>query len=382
MTEEPKAGGIGGDPDSLPEMVWPLPDRGPSNSAYLPVGPNFDKAPAVSWEFAPIHPDEDYYSPQYLHPVIAGDTIYAVNALVYGTNVARPDKQYLRAVSADSKERWTVGISAGDSTPVPSQPAIYDEFVLLGLEQDLRAYERSTGDTAWTVGVDEDIHTIVPTSQRIIVRASRAIVAVADRTIQWTVPYEEYPSAMAISPDTVFIGSSKRISALDPATGKIRWREDLPAVSDGWGVSSLVAVPGGVLARQHSGHVYAYTTAGVEVWRTSGIDDNFATDGTFLYAGKAGSIRALRVANRETVWERTCDDISGCTGAVDVLDIAVTENSVIAALENGLVVNLDARTGSSRWIKQVPITIQGLAITDSAIYGIGDMDDPIIQFTA
>jgi len=99
----------------------------------------------------------------------------------------------------------------------------------------------------------------------------------------------------------MFVGSSKRISALDPTTGKIRWREDLAVVTDGWGVSSLVAVPGGVLARQNSGHVYAYTKAGVEVWRTHGLDDNFTTDGTSLYAGNGGSIRSLRVANGEVV---------------------------------------------------------------------------------
>jgi len=275
-----------------------------------------------------------------------------------------------------------VAVSAGDSTPVPSLPVIHDEFVLLGLDQVLGAYERSTGDTAWTVDIGEGIHTIVPTPQRIVVRASRAIVAVVNGDKQWTVPYKVYPSAMAVASDTVFVGSSKRISALDSATGKIRWREDLPAVTDGWGVSSLVAVPGGVLARQNSGHVYAYTKAGVEVWRTHGLDDNFATDGTSLYASNSGSIRSLRVANGEVVWERTCDKISGCAGAIDVLDIAATEDNVIAALEDGLVVGLDAHTGSVRWATQAPISIEGLAITGNAIYGVGDIDDPMIKLTA
>lgn len=381
-TEETNPEAIGGDLGSLPEIVWPLPDRGPSNSAYLPTGPSFGTEPGVGWKFAPMNPDEGHYSPQYLQPVVAGDTIYAVNALKYGANVAQPDNQYLRAISTAGEERWTVSLSAGDSTPVPSLPAIHDDFLLLGLSQTLRARERSTGEVAWTVDIGESIHTIVPTSQRIVVRGSRAIVAVANDDTQWTVPYEVYPSAIAVGSDTVFVGSSKRLSALDPATGKIRWREDLPAVSDGWGVSSLVAVPGGVLVRQNSGHVYAYTKAGVEVWRTHGLDDNFATDGTFLYAGKAGGIRSFRVANGEVVWERTCDEISGCVEAIDVLDIAATEDSVIAALGDGLVVSLDARTGSVQWATKTPFTIESLAITGNGIYGVGDIDDPMIQLTA
>jgi outer membrane protein assembly factor BamB len=363
-------------------MVWPIADRGPSNCAYLPAGPGFGKAPGVDWELAPINPDEDHYSPRYLQPVIAGDTIYAVNALIYGTNVAQPDNQYLHAVGTAGEKRWTVDLSAGDSTPVPSPPAIHDEFVLLGLDQVLGAYERSTGDIAWTADIGEGIHTIVPTSERIVVRARRAIVAVVNGDKQWTVPYKVYPSAMALGPDTVFVGSSKRISALDPATGKIRWREDLPAVSNGWGVSSLVAVPGGVLTRQNSGHVYAYTKKGEEVWRTHGLDDNFATDGSSLYAGNAGSIRSLRIANGEVVWERTCDEISGCEGTIDVLDIAATEDIVIATFENGLIVEFDARTGSVQWATQAPITIEGLAITGNAIYGVGDIDDPMTRLTA
>lgn len=381
-TEEPDPEAIGGGFDSLPSVVWPVSDRGPSNSAYLPAGPEFTKAPDVGWELTPTNPDEDHYSPRYLQPVIAGDTIYAVNALVYGTNVPQPDNHYLHAVSTTGARNWEMTVSAGDSTSVPSFPAIYNEFVLLGLEQVLRAYERPTGDTAWTVDIDEGIRTIVPTSQRIFVRAGRAIVAVANRDKQWTVPYEEYPSAMAIGQDTVFVGSSKRISAIEPPTGEIRWREDLPAVSGGWAVSSLVAVPGGVLARQNSGHVYAYTREGVEVWRTQGLDDAFATDGTYLYVGAAGSIRSFQVADGERAWERTCGEIPGCEEARTVLDIVVTDDIVVAALEDGLVVSLDARTGSVRWTTQTPITIEGLASTGNAIYGVGDIDDPMIQLSA
>jgi len=377
-TEGSESGAIGGDFESLPVQAWPLPDRGPSNSAYLPDGPRFGTTPRVDWELAPTNPDDDTYSPRYLQPVVAGGTIYAVNALVYGTNVARPDDQLLRAVNTDGEERWTAPVSAGDSTPVPSLLALHDEDVLLGLDQVLRAYDRSNGDTAWTVDIDDGIHRIVPTPQRLVVRGHRSIVAVADGDTQWTLPYEMYPSAMAVGPDTVFAGSSKRISALDPATGEIRWREDLPDVADGWGVSSLIALPGGVLARQQSGHVYAYTDAGVEVWRTQGIADNFATDGSSLYVSTAGTVRSLRVANGEVVWERTCDEISNCTGA-KVSDVTATDDDVVAAFDDGVVVGLDARTGDLRWTIQTPITVEGLALTDDAIYAVGDIDEPMIR---
>ncbi|MDS0222128.1 PQQ-like beta-propeller repeat protein [Haloarcula sp. S1AR25-5A] len=379
--EEPPQEGIGGDLKDRPETVWPTPDRGPSNAAYLPAGPDFEAPPSTAWELAPVNPDEDHYSPRYLQPVVDGETLYVVNAVIYGTNVALPETQYLRAVNTSGEERWTAPLSAGDSAPVPSLPAVHEEFVLVGLDQVLGAYDRATGDTVWTVAIDGGVHSITPTTQRVIIRASRAIVAVADGEKQWTVPFETYPSAMAVGPETVFVGSSKRISALDPATGKRRWREDLPAVDGGWGVSSVLAVPGGVVVRQNSGHVYAFSSAGEAVWRTQRRNGGFATDGRSLYASDADSIRSLRVADGSVIWERTCDEIPGCDGTIAVRDIAATADTVIASLADGLVVGLAARTGSVQWTTQAPITIDGIALTGTAIYGVGDIDDPLLQLT-
>lgn len=375
----PEPDAIGGAPALSPELAWPLPDRDPSNSSYLPTGPAFEQAPGVTWELTPLNPDESRYDPHIRAPTVADDTVYVVNAVTYGTNVVRPESQYLRAVSAAGETRWTRTLSTGDGTPIPSSPAIRGDVVLLGLDRTLRAYDRLTGDTTWTIDVDEGIHAILPTSNRIFIRANRAVVAVDTDETLWRVPYRVYPGAIAVGSDTVFVGLKQSLSALDPASGSVRWRQELPAGLDSREVTSLVAIAGGVLLRQASGRVSAYTETGAEVWHKYGLDTPVATDGTYMYATSAGSVRALRVTNGQSVWERRCDRIAACPGAV--LDIAATDDSVIVAFAEGVLASLHAETGRVEWTISTPITVRGLALTDTGIYATGDVDDPMIKLT-
>jgi len=48
---------------------------------------------------------------------------------------------------------------------------------------------------------------------------------------------------------------------------------------------------------------------------------------------------------------------------------------------NRLLVRLDARTGTVQWATQALLTIESLALTGTALYGVGGTDDPMIQFT-
>lgn len=376
----PSEATIGGNPGPLPDSVWPQPYRSPSKTAYLPSGPGISSAPRIDWSRTPAA--DDPYSPVFTPPVIVDEELYTVQALVFGPEVPQPEKHYLKAFSSDGDERWSAPLTANDdSTPVPTFPAIHGDNILVGVDKEVQAFGRETSDLAWTVGVEDSVEGLIPTSERVYVRAGRSISAIIADRMSWTTPFEEYPGTIAVGSDAMFVTTSRRLHRLDPASGRFRWTQELPAVDGGWAVNRLLAVPGGVLARQYSGHLYAYTARGKEVWRTSGIADALATDGTTVFAGTTGSVRALRVADGEHLWERRCEEIPGCEGGREPLSLAATADTVYVPLEDQSLAALDRRDGSVRWSRSTPEMVERIALTADAVYAVGGRLDPIIRFS-
>lgn len=377
---EPSEAVIGGDPGRLPDTVWPQPYRSPSKTAYLPSGPGFTSAPHIHWSRTPTT-EKDPYSPAFTPPAIVDDELYTVRALVYGPQVAQPEEHFLHALTPDGEERWTEPITADDdSTPVPTFPVVHGDHVLVGVDKEVQAFDRETSDLGWTVGVEESVEGLIPTPDRVYVRAGRSISAITAERRRWMTPFEDYPGTLAVGSDAVFTTTSRRLHRLDPASGRIRWTQELPAVEGGWAVSRLLAVPGGVLARQYSGHLYGFTESGREVWRTSGIEDALATDGNTLFAGTTGSVRALRVADGELLWERRCKEIPDCGSGRQPLSLAATADNVYVPLEDQTLAALNMRDGSVRWSRSTPNMVERLALTPDAVYGVGRSLDPIIRF--
>lgn len=377
---EPSEAVIGGDSWRLPDSVWPQPYRSPSKTAYLPSGPGFTSAPDIDWSRTPTT-EKDPYSPAFTPPAIVDDELYTVQALLFGPQVAQPEEHFLNALTPDGDERWTEPITADDdSTPVPTFPVVHGDHALVGVDKEVQVFDRETGDLAWTVGVEDSVEGLIPTPDRVYVRAGRSICAIAAERRRWTTPFEEYPGTLAVGIDAVFATTSRRLHRLDPASGRIRWTQELPAVEGGWAVNRLLAVPGGVLARQNSGHLYAYTASGKEVWRTRGIEDALATDGNTLFAGTNGSVRALRVADGEPLWERRCEEIPGCGGGRQPLSLAATADNVYVPLEDQTLAALDTRDGSVRWSQSTPEMVERIALTTDAVYGVGDSLDPLVRF--
>lgn len=379
-TSEPPADAIGGEPGPLPDSVWPHPYRTPSKTAYLPSGPRFTSAPDVDWTHTPTT-ENDSYSPAFTPPVVVDDELYTVQALLFGPERPAPEKHFLKAFSTEGNERWTAPLTGDDdSTPVPTFAAVHGDVVVVGVEDEVQAFDRPSGELVWAIEVEDSAEGITPTPDRVYVRSDRSIAAVTAESRSWTTPFEEYPETLAVGTDAVYVTTSRRVHRLDPASGQSTWTQQLPAVGGGWAVNRLLTVPGGVIARQHSGHLYAYTASGEEVWRTSGIEDALTTDGTTLFAGTTGSVRALQVANGDVVWERTCDGIPGCTGASEPLSLAAMADSVYVPLDDDRLAALDTRDGTVRWSRTTPDWVERIALTTDAVYGVGDSTDPIVRF--
>lgn len=381
-TETPPGTDLGGGPGPLPEQVWPHPHRAPSKTGYLPAGPGITTAPTIDWANSPTW-EETGHTPVYSPPVVADDEIYTVLELRYGPQKAEPEDQYLEAYTVDGARRWRSPLAAPDgSTPVPTPPAVHGAVVLVGVDQAVQAVDRATGDLAWQVDVEDPVAGITPAREHMYVRGNRAVIAVDDRTVAWRTPFETYPGTLAVGTEALFAGSSKRLSRLDRSTGRVRWTRDLPAVEGGWAVDRLLAVPGGVIARQNSGDLYAYTAAGQEVWRTNGITGALATDGTTLYAGTVDSVRALRVRDGEKRWERTCRQLGGCDNGGQPLRLVATDDTVYAPLARERLAALTTKDGGVRWHRPTPDWVEHLALTEDAVYAVGDSTtDRLVRFT-
>lgn len=335
----------------------------------------------VDWQVVPTNPYEDRYTPEFTKPVIADGRLYTVNRLRFSTMVERPDRQFLRAYDATTgEELWEYAFQHGNSAFLPPSPVVGDGVVLVGHDQRLRAIGPAEGNEMWRRNLGEVIHAVYPGVDRTYVRAHRSVVAVnGNDTRAWTKEFEEFPGALARGDDNLYVAVSRRVLALDPATGDVRWRQTLPAVGGGHGVRSLVTVAGGVFVLQNSGDLYAFSGGGERIWRADDRCDSLSTDGSRLYAGTKGTLRALAVATGKKVWELRCGDLAGCDSASRFGKPAVTDSALYASLDSGLLAAVRPDDGTVLWSLDETTGFEHLALGSDAVYGVGSEDEPLVR---
>lgn len=377
--------GLGGTAP-LPDLVWPQVRRGPANGAFLPDGPSLSSEPSVEWSVAPTNAsDAERYTPEFSAPVAADDRVYVANRLRFGTNVAAPDTQYLRAYDLAAGEQvWEFDVGTrSDPAPrdLPTAPAVHGDAVLFGIGRTVRAVSATGGDARWSRSLGEQVHAVVPTPERIYARAHRSVVALAaGGTVEWETRVPEYPATMAVGDSLVYVSVSRRVLALDPATGEVRWTESLPPVDDGYGIRRLVAIEGGVLAVQNSGDCYGLRNDGERVWRATRLVRDLASDGTTAYLTEGDALTALDVATGDRRWRRSCEDVDGCGRVAEIGTPIVTGDALLVPVGRALVA-VDARDGSVRWRFDAPARFVSLALGDDAVLGVGDEGRPLVAMT-
>lgn len=375
---------LGDGPGRLPAEAWPLPNRGPANGGYLPDGVAFEDAPSVDWRVEPTPPPDladGPFDPTFGKPVLADGRLYAVVRLEFGPEHPMPDRHPLRAYDpGDGSRLWEYAITdgSGDGTPVPTYPAFGADAVLVGAGDSLHAVDPADGTAGWTrtfpgsgLRSPAGRGTAYPARERTylpLADRENALLALDGGETAWTTAFEGgLVYALARGERHLYAGVGRTVSALDPGTGDVAWRQTVPDAESGVAVTRLVAATGGVFARQARGDVYAITDAGGQVWHAGGRSQALATDGSSLYVAMAnGTLRALDPATGEARWEHRFDGAGlGFSGPPVVAD-----EVLYAAVDGGPLAAFRPGDGTVLWTKGV--ALDALLLGPDALYGVDD----------
>lgn len=381
-TETPHPEELDAGAGPLPATVWPLPHRGASNGSYLPHGPQIESEPGVDWQVSPTTPpDQDHHPPDFTVPVIADGLLYTVNRLRATPEVERPEGHFLRAYDTTTGEAvWEYTVDHGSGTALPTPPAVGNGVVWVGQAERLHAVGMADGTEVESQQLPAPIDAIYPTRDRTYVTAGSSIVTVDPNTERiWTKQFETAPVTLAKGTDKLYAAVSRRVLALDPATGDPRWHKPLPAGGNEYTVNHLVTVAGGVLVLQHNGTLSTFTQTGTRGWRADGAYQSLSTDGSRVFAGMEDGLRALRSKTGERVWELTCDDLADCAAGSFFGKPAVTDSALYTSLDTGHLVAVRPTDATVLWSLEEPTGFKHLSLGSDALYGVGFESEPLVK---
>jgi len=178
-------------------------------------------------------------------------------------------------------------------------------------------------------------------------------------------------------------GGKGELLAIDPASGKLRWKVTLSSEVTG----QLLAANDIVIARTGDGRVHGLAVAdGSRKWLYTrnlpvlslrGSGGMVVNDGV-LYAGfPGGKLVALNPANGAQLWEATVAQPRGATELERVADVmgnpVVDERQVCAVAYQGRVACFDRRNGTPLWARDTSSN-SGLAMDERNVYVTDDQD--------
>lgn len=357
-------------PGPLPDAGWPQAQRGQSNASYVADGSTRDGPPSEAWSAdATIPPDMDQHDASFSQPVVAGDMIYAVSRVQFGTNVEDPGGHTLQARDRSTGElAWSYRLPER-----PPPPAISGEVVLLPSGGTVYALNRHDGTERWSRSLDAHGR-VVPGGDRLYVWGEKLSALAPDGTTIWERSVGEGVSEPpAVGPDGVYVGlSAGNVAALDSDTGETRWTAETPrgtneSAAFSPNVYTILATDCSVVVVT-DGDIVAFDQSGEFGWHVEGYYFRLATDGTTLYGrDRTGDhlqtvLRARDAATGELRWERRDEVVSAAHGVL-------TERTLYVPVDDELIA-LNPREGRKRW-GATPAT-KRLAFADGTIFGTRD----------
>lgn len=374
---------LSGAPGPLPAATWPLTYRGVTNASYAPDGPEFEGKPTVDWVLnEPVEEESGNFDPQLTPPVVADGRLFTTKNLSYGPEQVPPDHHYLISYDATSGTTlWKQPIRVGSRPTFPTAPAVHGSTVFVGQDQILSAHDIEDGEEAWQRDLDDSIDAVYPSPDRTYIRGDRSAAAIDDEgQVLWTIGLGHSPVALALGTRHLYVGVSRRILAVNPVTGKVRWERTLPATSDS-GIVRLVTVDGGVFALQNSGDLYTFDASGKPVWNPDGSYGAISTDGGRLYATvtEAGALRSFDIATGKQLWELGCSDVEGCDAARHVGKPVVTGSEVYVPLDGGHLVAVRPDDGSILWRVGMEERVPVVTLGEDALFSLGDYEESIVK---
>ena len=275
--------------------------------------------------------------------------------------------------------KWTFSTSR----PILSSPSVVEGRVYLSSDDGrLVVLDAESGDLIWEYSTDARSSSSPAIVGDLVIFAVRpGLLTALDRvtgTMVWEVDLKSPVYASPVVGDgTVFIGSgASKLFAIDALTGEMRWasptRDWIIAPAAIAGDTVVVASQGRVVDIfdvKNGRHRLKYDTGKVRFGGAPAIQGNaayFSSDGGLIWAIDRESqtypmerfifrvklnlyvwqLISGRPIQRGSIWsKRIGGDIN--------LPLAVTEDAVFAAKENGAVISRDAKTGREIWSTNV-----------------------------
>lgn len=256
-------------------------------------------------------------------PQTGGYPNHSMQNLALGTNLKR-------AWSAD------IGDGATDRLPLIAQPIVIDGRIFtLDTESHLSAFDIKKGKQLW--------------------RTDIAAEGEDDPVIS---------GGMAANGGYIYATSGfNEVLALNPADGKIIWRQTIPAASR----AAPTVLNGRVFIITLDGRLMALSAAdGHELWEYTGINDDAALVGAaspaanndiVVGAFSSGEITALRPENGSIAWSDNLSNVRGLGGLSAITDIralpVIDKGVVIAISFSGRLVAIDETSGTRIWQREI-----------------------------
>jgi outer membrane protein assembly factor BamB len=256
--------------------------------------------------------------------------------------IGTPDQWIDNLASApDFKVAWSHGFGDGSNRklhltapPVGADGRIY----VMDAEAHVSAFDAKSGARVWRVDL-------------------------ADRSNKHD--REAFGGGLAFNNGRLFVTSGYRfIAALDPATGKVIWRTNVDSPIHG----APAVANGRVLAINVDDELEAYSAdTGAQDWTYQALTEpaRILKASSPTPAGDAvvapfasGELVALHTANGNEEWNVTLSRTSRTNALSEIRDIAgrpvVYGQDVLAGSHSGVFMNVDLRSGESKWA--LPIT--------------------------
>lgn len=373
-------------PGPTPDAAWPLPERGATSDSYAPDGPVFETEPAVDWRVEPSVPDDvdaRDEDARFERPLVAGDRVYVLRVVTYGTMEDDPGGHALQARDATTGDlQWSYRLA---TTPDP--PAVRGTDVLVASDGTLHAVDREAetdagtdhepGTLRWKHEFPAGIDAVVPTREQVFVegvgtsdRAREVVALGTDGTVEWRTSFDESVRAMAVDAGHVYASTlDGAVTALDRVTGAPAWtaRTDRDGAADHLAVARSLVVTDCAVVAVTENAVFAFDHDGDHHWTAGGDFPTFATDGETLYGASQGghdvdwvrSLRAVDAGTGEARWVHEAE--------VDAYEPAVLVDGAVYQPFADALVAVDAADGTVLWRRT---TLGDLAPGSDALYGV------------
>lgn len=276
--------------------------------------------------------------------------------------------------------RWQAQLDG----PVVGQPAVDAHTVYVAAGNTLSAVDRTTAAVRWRFATtDQLISGPAVTGDLVEVVENGGTLHAVDRDTgqerwQTAIGPMRFCSSIPVAPDNglVYV-SGTGLTAIDAATGKVRWRAPAPIGTGRVGrVSSPAVADGRVFVGSADGSLYALDADSGEVrWRFaagSPVSTSPAVVAGVVYFGNDdGTLFAVRTDTGSLVW-------SAKVGRwLDESSPAVVGGRVFIVSESRVLVALDGATGEENWRFAVPSGSETWPVVATGVVYLGSKDGTV-----